>query len=52
MSSGFSSLAGIGTNTDLGYMNSIGKDPIANGRFNIGEDIRWTSFAKAFDVMG
>jgi hypothetical protein len=25
---------------------------MANGRFNIGEDVRWTSFAKTFDVAG
>ena len=52
MSSGFSSLAGIGTTTELGYVNSIGKDLMASGRFNIGEDVRWTSFAKTFDVVG
>ena len=47
---GARSLAGIGNTTELGYMNSIGKDLMANGRFNIGEDVRWTSFAKTFDV--
>ena len=46
---GARSLAGIGTTTELGYANSIGKDLVANGRFNIGEDIRWTSFAKTFN---
>jgi len=25
---------------------------MASGRFNIGEDVRWTSFAKTFDVVG
>ena len=49
---GSRSLAGIGTTTELGYVNSIGKDLMANGRFNIGEDVRWTSFAKTFDVVG
>ena len=49
---GSRSLAGIGTTTELGYMNSSGKDLVANGRFNIGEDVRWTSFAKTFDVVG
>ena len=49
---GSRSLAGIGTTSDLGYVNSIGKDLMANGRFNIGEDVRWTSFAKTFDVVG
>jgi len=49
---GSRSLAGIGTTTELGYVNSIGKDLIANGRFNIGEDMQWTSFAKTFDVQG
>jgi len=24
---------------------------MANGRFNIGEDVRWTSFAKTFDAL-
>jgi len=48
---GSRSLAGIGTITELGYVNSIGKDLMANGRFNIGEDVRWTSFAKTFDVV-
>ncbi len=49
---GSRSLAGIGTATELGYVNSIGKDLMGNGRFNIGEDVRWTSFAKTFDVVG
>ena len=52
MSFGSKSPAGIGTTTEIGYVNSIGKDLIANGRFNLGEDVRWTSFAKTFDVMG
>jgi len=46
MSFGSRSLAGIGTTAELGYVNSIGKDLMANGRFNIGEDVRWTSFSK------
>ncbi len=25
---------------------------MASGRFNIGEDVWWTSFAKTFDVEG
>ena len=25
---------------------------MANGRFDLGEDVRWTSFAKTFDVVG
>ena len=49
---GSRSLAGIGNTTELGYVNSIGKDIMANGRFNIGEDVRWTSFGKTFDVVG
>ncbi len=49
---GSRSLAGIGTTTELGYVNSIGKDLMASGRFNIGEDVGWTSFAKTFDVVG
>ncbi|MCX6690415.1 MAG: hypothetical protein NTZ39_12115 [Methanoregula sp.] len=52
MSFGSRSLAGIGNTTELGYVNSIGKDLMVNGRFNIGEDVRWTSFAKTFDVVG
>jgi hypothetical protein len=52
MSFGSGSLAGIGTTSDLGYANSIGKDLMANGRFSIGEDVRWTSFAKTFDIGG
>ena len=51
LSFGSRSLAGIGTTTELGYVNSIGKDLMASGRFNIGEDVRWTSFAKTFDVV-
>ena len=43
---------GIGAITELGYVNSIGKDLMANGRFNLGDDVRWTSFAKTFDVVG
>ena len=50
MSFGSRSLAGIGATTELGYVNSIGKDLVASGRFNIDEDVRWTSFAKTFDV--
>ncbi|MEI6841659.1 MAG: hypothetical protein WCK53_10350 [Methanomicrobiales archaeon] len=49
---GSRSLAGIGATTEIGYVNSIGKDLMANGRFSIGEDVRWTSFAKTFDVVG
>ena len=49
---GSRSLAGIGTTTELGCVNSIGKDLMANGRFNIGKEVRWTSFAKTFDVVG
>ena len=30
----------------------IMKDYMANGRFSIGEDVRWTSFAKTFDAVG
>jgi len=52
ISFGSRSLAGIGSTTELGYVNSIGKDLMAHGRFNIGEDVRWTSFAKTFDVVG
>ncbi|MCX6698601.1 MAG: hypothetical protein NTV68_01535 [Methanomicrobiales archaeon] len=33
------SLIGIGTTTDLGYTNSIGKDLMANSRFHIDEDV-------------
>ncbi|MCX6699840.1 MAG: hypothetical protein NTV68_07930 [Methanomicrobiales archaeon] len=33
------SLAGIGTTTELGYLNSIGKDLMVSGRLNIGEDV-------------
>ncbi len=49
---GSRSLAGIGNNTDLGYVNSIGKDLMASGRFKIGEDVRWTSFSGMFNVVG
>jgi len=45
------SLAGIGSTSELGYMNSIGKNLMANGRFNIGEDVHWSSFSKTFDVQ-
>ncbi len=46
------SLAGIGRTSELGYMNSIGKDLMASGQFNIGEDMRWTSFSGTFDIQG
>ena len=49
---GSRSLGGIGTTTELGYVNSIGKDLMAGGRFSIGQDVRWTSFSKMFDVAG
>ncbi len=42
----------MGTTNELGYANSIGKDLMASGRFYLGEDVRWTSFAKTFDVVG
>ena len=48
----FEKFGGIGTTTELGYVNSIGKDLTASGRFNIGEDVWWTSFAKTFDDVG
>jgi hypothetical protein len=38
--------------TEIGYVNSFSKDIMAYGRFNIGEDVRWSSFAKTFDVKG
>ncbi len=45
--SGFGSMSfsarsptGIDNITELGYVNSIGKDPMASGRFSIGEDVR------------
>ena len=47
---GSRSLAGIGATNELGYMNSVGKNLMANGRFNIGEEVRWTSFSKTFDI--
>jgi len=40
---GARSLAGIGMTTELGYVNSIGKELMANGLFNIGEHVRWTT---------
>lgn len=49
---GARSLSGIGSTSELGYANSIGKDLMASGRFNIGEDVRWTSFLMIFDVVG
>ncbi|MEI6841407.1 MAG: hypothetical protein WCK53_09085 [Methanomicrobiales archaeon] len=52
MEFGSRSLAGIGRATELGYVNSIGKDLMANVRFSIGEDVRWTLFVKTFDVVG
>ena len=52
MSFGSRSLAGIGTTTEIGYVNSIEKSLIAGGGFNIGEDVRWSSFAKTFDEVG
>lgn len=51
MNFGARSLAGIGNTTELGYVNSFGKELIANGRFNIGQDVRWTSFSKTFDIQ-
>ena len=52
MSFGSRSLAGIGTTIELGYVNSIEKSIIAGGRFKIGEDLLWSSFAKTFGVVG
>jgi hypothetical protein len=51
MSFGARSLAGIGTTRELGYTNSVGKNLMANGRFNIGDDVRLTSFSKTFDLQ-
>lgn len=47
LSFGTRSLAGIGTANEIGYANSIKKSLIAGGRFNIGEDVRLTSFASS-----
>ncbi len=52
MSFGSRSLAEIGPSGELGYMNSIGKDLMAGGRFTIGEDVQWPSFSKTFDIGG
>ena len=43
---------GIGTTTEPGNGNSIGKNLMTSGQFNLGEDVRWTSFVKTFDVAG
>jgi hypothetical protein len=50
MSFGSRSLAGIGSTSELGYVNAIGKNIMAGGRFDIGQDERWTSFSKTFDI--
>lgn len=39
---GSSCLAGIGTTTEPGYVNSIDKSLTASGRFNIGKGNKWT----------
>ena len=52
MNFGSSSFVGIGTTTGLEYLNSIGKELVANWMFNIGEDVRWTSFTKTFYALG
>ncbi|MEI6840725.1 MAG: hypothetical protein WCK53_05640 [Methanomicrobiales archaeon] len=36
---------------DSGCSGSV-EDLMTSGRFNIGEDVRWISFAKTFDVVG
>jgi hypothetical protein len=46
MSFGSMSLAGIGTTNELGYTNSFGRNLMASGRFNIGEEVQWSSFSK------
>jgi hypothetical protein len=46
------SLAGIGTTSEPGYVNSIGKDLLAGGRFNPGEDCGGPYSRKTFDVQG
>jgi hypothetical protein len=51
ISIGAKSLAGIGTTSELGYMNSISKNLMAGGRFKIGEVVQWTSFSKTFDIQ-
>jgi hypothetical protein len=51
MSFGANSLVGIGTTRELGYMNSVGKNLMAGGRFNIGEEVQWSSFSKTFDIQ-
>jgi len=51
MNFGSSSLPGTGMTTDLGYTNSVGKDLVASGRFNIGEDVWWSTITKTFDVV-
>ena len=49
---GSRSLAGIGNTSEPGYVNPMDKEIMASGRFNIGEDVRWTSFSGMFDGQG
>jgi hypothetical protein len=51
MSFGANSLVGIGTTRELGYTNSVSKNLMASGRFNLGEEVQWSSFSKTFDVQ-
>ena len=51
MSFSAKSLSGIGTTSELGYMNSTSKNLMAGGRFNIGEEVQWSSFSKTFDIQ-
>jgi hypothetical protein len=51
MSSRAKSLAGVGPTSELGYMNTVNKNLLAGGRFNIGMDVQWSSFSKTFDIQ-
>jgi len=50
MSYGTNSQVGIDITSEIGYMNSFEKNLMAFGRFNIGEELRWSSFSKTFDL--
>jgi hypothetical protein len=44
------SISGIGNTTELGYVNAVHESMTVGGQFELGGEVRWTSFREAFDV--
>ena len=43
-------MAGIGPSNELGYENGLHEWVTAEGQFDLGGEVHWTSFRQTFDV--